>query len=92
MRETVDYNMKVVIVGDGKVGYTLTKSLSEEEIEAAGGDDIQRKILTARNAAPMRADDIAREISENIDDILTALTELEIMGTVTAEGGVYRIS
>ena len=68
------------------------KSLSEEEIEAAGGDDIQRKILTAINAAPMRADDIAREISENIDDILTALTELEIMGTVTAEGGVYRIS
>ena len=92
MQETVDYNMKVVIVGDGKVGYTLTKSLSEEEIEAAGGDDIQRKILTAINAAPMRADDIAREISENIDDILTALTELEIMGTVTAEGGVYRIS
>ena len=40
----------------------------------------------------MRADDIAREISENIDDILTALTELEIMGTVTAEGSVYRIS
>lgn len=68
------------------------KMLSEEEIEAAGSDDIQRKILTAINAAPMRADDIAREISENIDDILTALTELEIMGTVTAEGGVYRIS
>lgn len=67
-------------------------TLSEKEIEFAGGNDIQRKILMAVNAAPMRADDIAREISENIGDILTALTELEIMGTVTAEGGIYRIS
>lgn len=70
----------------------IPRTLTSEEIESSGADSLQRKILETVNASPMRADDIAQKLSESIDDILAALTELEIMGTVAAENGVYRIS
>ncbi len=66
-------------------------TLSAEKIESSSADPLQKNILEKINITPMRADDISREISENIDDVLAALTELEIMGTVIAENGVYRI-
>ena len=48
MQETVDYNMKVVIVGDGKVGYTLTKSLSEEGHDLVVIDNNKRILLASQ--------------------------------------------
>ena len=50
MRETVDYNMKVVIVGDGKVGYTLTKSLSEEGHDLVVIDNNKRILLASQES------------------------------------------
>ena len=42
--------MKVVIVGDGKVGYTLTKSLSEEGHDLVVIDNNKRILLASQES------------------------------------------
>ena len=42
--------MKVVIVGDGKVGYTLTKSLSEEGHDLVVIDNNRRILLASQES------------------------------------------
>lgn len=67
-------------------------ALSGSDIASLAQDDVQLKILTALNGGlPMRADDIAAGADEDIGSILAALTELEIMGTVTVENGCYSL-
>lgn len=69
-----------------------SETLSGSDIASLAQDDIQLKILTAMNGGtPMRADDIAEGSGEDIGSVLAALTELEIMGTVTAENGCYSL-
>lgn len=64
---------------------------SIEEITADVDDELQKKILVSLHASPKRADDMVELLSESVDDVLAALTELEITGLITAENGCYHI-
>ena len=81
MRETVDYNMKVVIVGDGKVGYTLTKSLSEEGHDLVVIDNNKRILLASQESLDVAVVDgngasveVQREAGVDTADLLIAAT------------------
>lgn len=66
---------------------------NKEAIIPDDANENQKSILTAISAAqhPLRADEISLECSLDIGDVLTELTELEIMGSVTAVNGTYSI-
>lgn len=67
------------------------RSLTPEELESFT-DPVQRNIISMLSEkASMRADELAAELDSDIDEILTALTELEIMGNVQSLSGNYRI-
>ena len=81
MQETVDYNMKVVIVGDGKVGYTLTKSLSEEGHDLVVIDNNKRILLASQESLDVAVVDgngasveVQREAGVDTADLLIAAT------------------
>ena len=40
----------------------------------------------------MRGDELAEALETDIDDILTALTELEILGNVQSQSGNYTLA
>ena len=68
------------------------RKLSSEELESFS-DPIQRKIITKLSeSTSMRADELAAELDADIDEILTALTELEIMGNIQSQSGNYSLS
>ncbi|MCI7767366.1 MAG: DNA-processing protein DprA [Oscillospiraceae bacterium] len=68
------------------------KKLSPEELEGFS-DPVQKNILTELSkGAAMRADELSEALDLDIDDILTALTELEIMGTLSSQNGNYSLS
>ncbi|MGN0637551.1 MAG: DNA-processing protein DprA [Huintestinicola sp.] len=68
------------------------RSVSTEELESFS-DPVQRKIIEKLSeVSSMRADELAEELSADIDEILTALTELEIMGNIQSQSGNYSIS
>lgn len=67
------------------------RSLTPEELKSFT-DPVQRNIISMLSEkASMRADELAAELDSDIDEILTALTELEIMGNVQSHSGNYRI-
>lgn len=68
----------------------LPKKLDEAQLEAAD-NDIQKNILRCLNGSILRADELVEQLGEDIGEILTALTELEIYGLIIAENGAYRI-
>ncbi|MBQ5332064.1 MAG: DNA-processing protein DprA [Oscillospiraceae bacterium] len=68
------------------------RTISPEELESYS-DPVQRNILTELSkCASMRADELSEVLCSDIDDILTALTELEIMGTLLSRNGNYSLS
>ena len=73
--------MKVVIVGDGKVGYTLTKSLSEEGHDLVVIDNNRRILLASQESLDVAVVDgngasveVQREAGVDTADLLIAAT------------------
>ena len=73
--------MKVVIVGDGKVGYTLTKSLSEEGHDLVVIDNNKRILLASQESLDVAVVDgngasveVQREAGVDTADLLIAAT------------------
>lgn len=69
------------------------RQLTAEELESFS-DPIQKNILIKLSEAPssMRGDELAEALETDIDDILTALTELEILGNVQSQSGNYTLA
>ena len=68
------------------------RSISEEELEGFI-DPVQKNIISELcKGVSMRGDELAAALGADIDDILTALTELEIMGSVSSQNGNYSLS
>ena len=73
--------MKIVIVGDGKVGYTLTKSLSEEGHDLVVIDNNRRILLASQESLDVAVVDgngasveVQREAGVDTADLLIAAT------------------
>ncbi|MGN1106220.1 MAG: DNA-processing protein DprA [Huintestinicola sp.] len=67
------------------------RQISPEELESFS-DPIQKEIITKLSEnSSMRADELAEELDFEIDEILTALTELEIMGNIQSQSGNYTL-
>ncbi len=73
--------MKIVIVGDGKVGYTLTKSLSEEGHDLVVIDNNRRVLQSSQDALDVAVVDgngasveVQREAGVGTADLLIAAT------------------
>lgn len=68
------------------------RQVSAEELESFS-DPVQRKIISKLSeSSSMRADELSAELDTDIDEILTALTELEIMGNIQSQSGNYSLS
>lgn len=68
------------------------RQVSAEELESFS-DPVQRKIISKLSeSSSMRADELSAELDTDIDEILTALTELEIMGNIQSQSGNYTLS
>lgn len=69
------------------------RQLTAEELESFS-DPIQKNILIKLSEATsaMRGDELAEALETDIDDILTALTELEILGNVQSQSGNYTLA
>lgn len=67
------------------------RKLSAEELESFS-DPIQKNIISQLSeSSSMRADELSAALDADIDEILTALTELEIMGNIQSQSGNYRL-
>lgn len=68
------------------------RKLSAEKLESFS-DPLQKNIVAKLSEnASMRADELAAELDSEIDEILTALTELEIMGNIQSQSGNYSLA
>lgn len=68
------------------------RQISPEELESFS-DPIQKNIISKLSeTSSMRADELAAELDSDIDEILTALTELEIMGNIQSQSGNYSLA
>lgn len=69
-----------------------SRRLSAEELECFS-DPIQKNIISKLSEiSSMRADELSAALDADIDEILTALTELEIMGNIQSQSGNYSLS
>jgi len=70
----------------------VQKKLNEAEL-AQFTDPVQNKIVRQLSEkGKLRADELSALLDTEIDQILSALTELEIMGNVQSAGGSYSLS
>lgn len=75
------------------VSENIPRQLTSEELESFS-DPIQKSIITklSESSSSLRADELAQLLEEDIDNILTALTELEITGNIQSLSGNYTLS
>lgn len=75
------------------VSENIPRQLTLEELESFS-DPIQKSIITklSESSSSLRADELAQLLEEDIDNILTALTELEITGNIQSLSGNYTLS